>query len=199
MKRPLIIATKNKNKKRELKRLLKGFKARVLSLSDLDVQIPRVVENGRTFEQNAVKKALKFSRYIKGLVLAEDSGLIVRALGGKPGVRSSRFTRAKARDRENNAKLLKLMKNVPAAKRRAVFISVAAIAESGNLIGVSEGQCRGRIGFEAKGKSGFGYDPLFTPEGYSRTFAEFKTSFKNKISHRAKALRGAKAVIRKYL
>lgn len=195
----LVIATKNKNKKKELEKLLKPLGMKVLGLSDLRIYIPHIVEDGKTFRQNAIKKALTFSRYIKGLILADDSGLMVDALDGKPGVRSSRFARATAKDEENNAKLLKLMKNVPLKKRGATFVSVVAIAEDGNLIGVSEGRCKGSIGFEPKGRNGFGYDPLFMPKGKSRTFAQFSPAFKNSISHRAKAVKGAKSIIRRCL
>ncbi len=197
--RRLVIATKNKKKKKELKKLLKGLNIKILSLSDLRIHIPNVVENGRTFRQNAVKKALTFSSYIKELILADDSGLMVDALDGKPGVRSSRFAHTKAKDEENNAKLLKLMKNVPPKRRGATFVSVVAIAENGNLIGTRRGECKGTIGFELEGKNGFGYDPLFTPRGKSRTFAQFSPSFKNRISHRAKAIKRAKSIIRKCL
>ena len=198
MKR-LVIATRNKKKKKELEKLVKGLNVKVSSLSELKAHIPHVVEDGRTFRQNAVKKALTFSRYIKELILADDSGLMVDALDGKPGVRSSRFAHTRAKDEENNAKLLRLMKNIPPKKRGATFVSVVAIAENGNLIGTARGECGGTIGFEPKGKNGFGYDPLFTPKGKNRTFAQFSPSFKNRISHRAKALKKAKAIIRKYL
>jgi len=195
----LVIATKNRKKKKELEKLLKGLNIKISSLSDLKIHIPHVVEDGRTFRQNAVKKALTFSRYIKELILADDSGLVVDALDGKPGVRSSRFAHTKAKDEENNAKLLKLMRNVPSKRRNATFVSVVALAEKGNLIGTTRGECKGTIGFELKGKSGFGYDPLFTPRGRNRTFAQFSSSFKNRISHRAKAVKKAKSIIRKYL
>jgi XTP/dITP diphosphohydrolase len=195
----VLIATANKNKKQELEALLKGLRVRVLDISQMDGEIPRVIEDGKTFRQNAVKKALTFSHYAKGLVLADDSGLMVDALGGKPGVRSARFAHVNATYEQNNAKLLKFMKGVPAKKREATFVCVAAIAEKGILLGTSEGTCKGSIGFEPKGDMGFGYDPLFTPKGYTRTFAEFKPAFKNKISHRAQALRGAKKIIREYL
>ena len=197
--RKLVIATRNKNKKKELEKLLKGLRVKVLNISDMKIHLPHVIEDGKTFRQNAIKKALTFSRYIKELILSDDSGLMVDALDGKPGVRSSRFAHAKAKDEENNAKLLKLMKNVPVKKRSATFVSVVAIAEAGNLIGTSEGECRGTIGFDLKGKNGFGYDPLFTPKGKKRTFAQIPSSFKNRISHRAKALKKAKSIIQKYL
>ena len=195
----LVIATKNKNKKKELERLLKGLRVKVVSLSDLKIQVPRVIEDGKTFRQNAIKKALTFSRYINGIILADDSGLVVDVLGGKPGVRSSRFAHTKATDKENNTKLLKLMKDIPLKKRQATFVCVIAIAERGNLIRTCEGQCKGTIGFIPKGKNGFGYDPLFMPKGKGRTFAQLASSSKNRISHRGKALRKAKAVIQKYL
>lgn len=195
----IVIATKNKNKKKELEKLLTGLNVKVMQLGDLKIHLPTVIEDGKTFRQNAIKKALTYSRYIKEMVLADDSGLMVNALGGKPGVRSSRFAHAKAKDEENNAKLLKLMKNVPLKKRQATFISAAAIAENGVLLGTALGQCKGTIGFQPEGRNGFGYDPLFTPGGYNRTFAQFKSSFKNKISHRAEALKKAKTIVQKYL
>jgi len=195
----VVIATKNKNKKKEIKRLLAGMKVRVLGLSDLEIHLPHVIENGKTFRQNAIKKALTYSRYIEGIILADDSGLSVEALGGKPGVRSSRFAHTKATDTENNAKLLKLMQKVPFKKRKATFVCVVAIAQDGNLKGVARGACGGTIGYKPKGKNGFGYDPLFTSKGHMRTFAQIKTLSKNKISHRAKALRQAKTIVRKYL
>jgi len=198
MKR-LVIATKNNNKKKELKALLKGLGIEILNLSDINTQIPTVIEDGKTFRQNAVKKALTFSRYIKGLILSDDSGIMVEALDGKPGVRSARFAHTRAKDEENNAKLLKLMKHVPAKKRQATFICVAALAEEGVLLETAEGRAGGMIGFEPKGKGGFGYDPLFTPKGYTRTFAQLKPAFKNRISHRARAMKKAKNIIRRYL
>ncbi|MBN1353220.1 MAG: RdgB/HAM1 family non-canonical purine NTP pyrophosphatase [Candidatus Omnitrophica bacterium] len=199
MKKKIVISTTNRNKKREIEKLLNDMDLEVLALSDLKMHIPHVIEDGKTFRQNAIKKALTFSRYINETILADDSGLMVEALGGKPGIRSSRFARAKATDKENNAKLLQLMKNVPHGKRQATFACVIAIAKNGALLGTSEGLCRGTIGFELKGKSGFGYDPIFTPKGYKHTFAEFKPSFKNRISHRAEALKKAKLIIQKYL
>jgi len=199
MSKTLTIATKNNNKKKEIEKLLKSLKIKVLTLSDVNSFIPDVIENGVTFRQNAIKKALTFSRYIEGLILADDSGLMVKALGGKPGVRSARFAHAKAKDSENNTKLLNLMKDVSLKKRGATFVCIVAIAESGILLGTTEGKVNGTIGFELKGNNGFGYDPLFTPLGKNRTFAQFKPGFKNRISHRAKAVRSAEEIIRENL
>ncbi|MFC1480087.1 non-canonical purine NTP pyrophosphatase, partial [Candidatus Omnitrophota bacterium] len=119
----ILVATHNSKKRRELKTLLKSFKGtRVMNLDDLDVQPPIIVEDGKTFRQNAVKKAVTISRFFDGLVLADDSGLEVVALDGRPGVRSARFARVKATDIENNKKLLKLLNNVPEKNRQAKFV-----------------------------------------------------------------------------
>ena len=195
----IIIASNNKNKKRELEELLRNFKVKVVGLSDLRMHLPRVIEDGKTFRQNAIKKALTLSRYVEGIILADDSGLAVNALGGKPGIRSSRFARAKATDKENNEKLIKLMEKVPADKRQATFISVVAVAEEGVLLGTSEGRSEGKLVFEPRGKNGFGYDPLFMPKGHRLTFAQLARPVKNRISHRAWALKKARTIIQRYL
>lgn len=197
--RALIIASKNKDKKREIKNLLKSIRIKVASLEDIHRKLPIIVENGKTFKQNAIKKALTISRIFNDYVIADDSGLEVDFLGGKPGVRSARFARPKATYGENNAKLLRLMKNTPPSKRGATFICSIALAYRGHLIKVVQGECRGRIGFKRKGTNGFGYDPLFTPNCYKLTFAQMQPRFKNRISHRGKALRKAKKIIQEYL
>lgn len=196
----ILIATYNNNKRRELKALLKKIKkVKVLNLSDLDVTPPVIVEDGRTFRQNAVKKAVTISRFFNGLVLADDSGLEVDALAGKPGVRSARFARKKATDDENTKKLLKLLDNVSERKRTARFVCHIAIAREGTLLGSFEGTVKGKIALKARGKNGFGYDPVFMPKGAKRTFAEMAPSYKNRISHRALALIKLKKFISKYL
>lgn len=195
----LVIISRNEKKKKELKKLLKGVKIKVLSLADIDINVPEIVEDGKTFRQNAIKKAVTISKIVDAFVIADDSGLEVDYLDGRPGVRSSRFARAKATDQENNRKLIRLMKDIPEKMRGATFVCTIALADKGELIKCVQGTCRGRIGFESKGYNGFGYDPLFTPDGYNLTFAEMKPSFKNRISHRARALEKAKKVIQKYL
>lgn len=195
----LVIASRNKKKKKELNKLLKTIKVKVLSLEDIDINVPEIIEDGKTFKQNAIKKAVTISKIINHFVIADDSGLEVDYLYGKPGVRSSRFARAKATDDENNRKLLRLMKDVPLNKRSATFVSTIAVADRGHLIGCAEGTCRGRLGSKPKGHNGFGYDPLFTPNGYRLTFAQMRPDFKNRISHRAKALKKAKKIIQRYL
>jgi len=195
----LIIATKNNNKKREIETLLKGSKIKVLILGDARKKIPIIVENGKTFRQNSIKKAVTVSKVLDTLVIADDSGLEVECLHGRPGVRSARFARTKATDEENNIKLLLLMRYFPLKKRNAKFVCSIAIADKGHLISTVQGECSGKIGLEPKGNNGFGYDPLFTPRGSKKTFAEMKAGNKNRISHRGKALREAKKIIEKYL
>jgi len=133
------------------------------------------------------------------LTLADDSGLMVSYLKGKPGVLSARFAGRGCTYQDNNRKLLRMLKEVLAAKRGAKFVSVAAIYDNGRFVEAVKGECRGRIAFRERGKKGFGYDPVFVPAGFSRTFAELPPRIKNSISHRAKALWKARKVILKYL
>ncbi|MFA5143479.1 MAG: RdgB/HAM1 family non-canonical purine NTP pyrophosphatase [Candidatus Omnitrophota bacterium] len=194
----LVIATKNDKKLHELKRYLKGIKAGVVSLKDFD-RVPRIVENGRTFKANAVKKALVISRFTKGLVLADDSGLAVRALGGQPGVRSSRFAGPGKSDRQNNMKLLRLLRKVPLSRRQARFVCAVAICDNGRVVKLIQESCGGLIAFSGKGGYGFGYDPLFLIPEYKETFGELGLKVKDRMSHRSKALKKAREFLRKYL
>ncbi|HPN72472.1 MAG TPA: RdgB/HAM1 family non-canonical purine NTP pyrophosphatase [Candidatus Omnitrophota bacterium] len=196
----LLLATHNRKKRDELKTILGGSKTvKVMILDDLKIEVPVVVEDGRTFRQNAVKKALTLSRFFDGLVLADDSGLEVEALGGKPGVRSARFARSKATDEENNEKVLKLLSLIPEKNRSARFVCHLALASDGHLLESFEGVVEGAILEQPRGDNGFGYDPLFLPRGKDKTFAEMEAEEKNKISHRAQALKKMKPAIKKYL
>jgi len=196
----ILIATHNSKKRKELKALLKSFKGiKILNLDDLDVVPPIIVEDGKTFRQNAVKKALTISRFFDGLVLADDSGLQVDVLDGRPGVRSARFARKKATDTENNKKLCKLLDKVPEKNRNARFVCHIALASEGTLLGSFEGAIQGKIILKKRGNNGFGYDPLFVPKESKKTFAEMTAAYKNRISHRALALRKLKKAIQKYL
>lgn len=194
----IVISSRNKEKKRELRALLKGLRVRVLDLNDFP-SAPAVKETGKTFEANAKLKALKIARHTNRLTIADDSGLAVDALHGKPGVKSARFAGGKATYEGNNIKLLKLLKGVPAGKRKAKFVSVVAIAVPEGILGTVRGECRGRITLEPKGKNGFGYDPVFYSPEFGRTFAEISASQKNSVSHRGRALRKARAVIQSLL
>lgn len=191
----IVISSRNREKKRELKALLKGLGIKVLDLNDFPGS-PKVKETGKTFEANARLKALKIAKYTKRLVVADDSGLAVKALGGRPGVRSARFAGNKADYEGNNRKLLRLLGSVPGNKRGAKFVSVVAIAGPDGIKGIVRGECSGRITFEPKGANGFGYDPVFFSPEFKKTFAELSASQKNSISHRGRALKKARTIIR---
>lgn len=193
----LVIATTNKNKIKEIRDMLEGMPVNVVGLSDGNWQIPKIVEDGKTFRENAIKKAQTIAGITGKITLADDSGLEVDALGGQPGVCSARFAGENATDRENNLKLLQLLKDVPCDRRNAQFRCVIAIALPQGKAEVVEGICRGDIGFSEKGGQGFGYDPIFIPIRYNKTFAELSMSAKNKISHRGRALEKAKLVLEK--
>lgn len=194
----IIIASRNEKKLHELKCYLKGIRAKVQSLKELS-GAPRIYEDGKTFKANAIKKALTISRFTKGLVLADDSGLVVDALGGRPGVRSSRFAGPKKNDHENNLKLLKSLNRVPLKKRTARFVCAVAIADKGKLIKAIEENCKGLVAFSIRGRYGFGYDPLFLIPKYKKTFGELGLKVKDKMSHRAKALKKARRFLKKHL
>ena len=195
----LVIGTKNSNKVSEIKKILDGLPLRVLSLKDGKWDVPDVVEDGETFSDNAIKKVKAIYDITNTLTMADDSGIMVDVLDGKPGVYSARFSGETATDKENNDKLMKLMKDVPLDKRGAQFVCLIAIIGKDNNIKTVEGICRGKIAFTEKGDSGFGYDPLFIPDGYNETFAELGMEIKNKISHRSRALNKLKEVIGEYL
>jgi len=194
----LLVATKNKKKLKEIKAILKGLDLKMTSLVDYK-RLPLIRENGKTFKENAVKKAVKIARSTKRLCLGEDSGLCVNALGGKPGIYSSRFSGKDKNDLKNNLKLLKLLGRLPLHKRRAHYSCAVALADRRGLIGVVEGSCYGIIGFEQKGHFGFGYDPLFIVPKYGKTFGELKPGVKHKMSHRFRALKKVRKLLQKYI
>lgn len=198
MTRDIIIATKNAKKLHELRRYLKGVKATAHSLKDLG-KTPRIIENGDTFKKNAVKKAVTISRFIGGIALADDSGLAVDILGGQPGVKSARFAGPHKGDHDNNLKLLRLLEGVPLRERKARFVCAVAIADGGKVVRLIEEDCKGLIAFSIRGRHGFGYDPLFLIPKYNKTFGELGLKAKDKMSHRSKALKKARAFLRKYL
>jgi len=184
---PILVATRNRHKVRELRRLLAGLPVRLLLLDQFPA-IPPIAETGRTFRKNAVKKALNVSRRTILLVLAEDSGLEVKALDGRPGVRSARFAGSSQNDSANNKKLLRAMEQIPASKRRAHYVCCLALAAGGRLIRTFQAECAGSIAVAPAGRGGFGYDPLFIPLGDRRTMAQLGPRVKNGVSHRAKAV-----------
>ena len=195
----IILATRNKNKVKEIKMLLADLPVNVISLSELKREVPKIIEDGNTFEENAIKKAVTISKISKKITLADDSGLEVDSLEGKPGIYSARFAGGYATDRDNNLKLLEHLKGISEDKRTAQFKCVIAIANDKSVLKVVEGICKGHIGFSEKGINGFGYDPIFICQDYNKTFAELELKIKNKISHRAKALEKAKLVLEEIL
>ena len=183
--RPLVLATRNQGKIREFKSLTAGFDVEIKGLHDFG-PIPEVVEDGATFEDNAYKKAYFTAKVLGFPAISDDSGLLVEALEGAPGVCSARYAGEGATDRENNQKLLRAMEGV--TERKAVFQCVIAIAVPRGPALIYKGRCEGEIALEGKGEDGFGYDPLFYYPPLKRTFAQMTPKEKNSVSHRGRAL-----------
>ncbi len=191
----LIIATKNNSKLKEIKKILNGIKLPIISLTDLD-RIFRINENGKTFRENALKKAMPVSRvYRDDYVLGEDSGLMVDYLKGQPGVYSKRYAGPEGDQERNNRKILKALYRVSFKNRDAQFVCYLVLAKAGKPIKAFTGELRGKISAKPKGSSGFGYDPVMYLPEYNKTVAELPLSQKNIISHRAKAFRKLKRYI----
>ena len=193
----LVVATRNAHKTREIQHIL-GPKFTVRDFG-AHPELSEIRESGTSFEENAKLKALAASRKLPALVIADDSGLEVDALGGAPGIYSARYAGANATERDKINKLLRALARVRATDdgRRARFHCVVALAHNGNLLGTFEGIVEGRIADEARGDSGFGYDPIFVPEGSEQTFGELPSEVKNTISHRAKAIRALAVRLRR--
>ena len=185
VKQRLIVATRNAHKVEEIRAILSAFE--VLDLSVL-TDPPEVEETGSTFLENAILKAQAISELTDALVLSDDSGLEVDSLGGDPGVYSSRYAGKDGNDSLNNAKLLREMDGQ--SERTARFRCVIVLARGGNVLADFSGAVEGHILQRNQGEGGFGYDPLFVPEGYERSFAELGEEIKNGLSHRSRALEG---------
>lgn len=185
----LVIATQNPKKLKEIQALLDFPGLDVVCALDLP-GLPEIVEDGATFEENAIKKAVTLSRLTSEWSLADDSGLEVDALQGAPGVYSARYAGEPVNYAANNEKLLRALRGV--SNRQARFRCVIALSSPEGEARCVEGVCEGVIIKELKGHQGFGYDPLFRPAGYATTFAEMEASEKNRISHRGRALAAAK-------
>lgn len=194
----LLVATRNPGKVREIRKALKGLGLRIRSLRDFR-GVPEIEEDGKSFTENALKKARFYSKVFAKLTLSDDSGLEVDVLRGSPGIYSARFAGEKASGRENNQKLLRQMEEMPLSKRGARFKCSIAIVSPDGQEAVIEGECRGRIGFKEVGKRGFGYDPLFILPRLRKTMAQLTLDEKNRISHRGKALRKLRKVIGQFL
>ncbi len=187
IERRLLLATRNLGKVREIRRALGGVPLKIIGLEDVLPGLSHK-ERGKTFSENARAKALYYSRKWDGLILAEDSGLEIEALDGAPGVRSARFSGPKPSDEKNNRKILRLLREVPAAGRKARFVCVMVLVKNGSVVREFRGEVRGRIGRTPQGASGFGYDPLFYYPPLRRTFAELPPDVKNTVSHRGRAV-----------
>ena len=194
----IVLGTGNKHKVIEIKEILKGTKLNILTFDDFKKK-PRIIENGKTLKENAVIKAKKVSSYYKAWALADDSGLEVKYLKGEPGVYSARWAGRGCTYQDNNKKLLRKLKDIPLYKRKAKFKTVIALTSPNGKSWTVEGSIEGKIGFSLKGKNGFGYDPLFVPEGFKKTFAELSSFTKNRISHRSNALKKMNKLINKVL
>lgn len=185
----LIVATRNQHKWEEIAAIFNFPSLDIISANDVQ-GLPEVEEDGRTFQDNATKKATRTARLTSLWALADDSGLEVDALGGQPGVLSARFAGTPTNYKANNEKLLTMMKDVK--KRTARFRCVLVLSSPDGKAQTVEGVCEGTIATEPRGVLGFGYDPIFVPNGYKQTFGELSPAIKNRISHRAKALAAAK-------
>jgi XTP/dITP diphosphohydrolase len=191
----LLLGTRNEGKVREIQTILGDIPWRVRSLQEFE-SVGIAPETGETYAENAIAKAQFYARKTGVCALADDSGLEVAALGGAPGVFSARYAGANASDADRRVLLLSELSKTGDTERRARFVAVVAIGRAGGeVLNVSEGICEGTIIFSPRGTGGFGYDPLFVPEGYNQTFAELSDSIKNRISHRAQALLKTRAFL----
>lgn len=186
----LVVATGNPGKLAEIRRLLAGAGVTVRGLDDV-AGVPEIVEDGETFEENALKKARTVARFTGCLTLADDSGLVVEGLDGAPGVRSARFAGEGASDADNNRRLLAELRGVPPARRQAAFCCAVALCRPDGWFRVFHGRLAGLISEQPRGDGGFGYDPLFLVPDFGKTLAEIPLETKNRISHRGQALRQA--------
>lgn len=184
----LVLATRNKKKIEEIKRITEGLRISILTPDDFP-GCPDVIEDGVTFEENAIKKAMAIANCTGKAALADDSGLEVHALNRAPGILSARFAGKNADDRKNVERLLFELRSLGMEQRGARFVCCIALALPDGSIHTFHGYIEGTIGKEPKGINGFGYDPVFYPEGHNRTFAEMNDREKDALSHRGKALR----------
>lgn len=194
MIKELVLATRNPDKGRELAALLKDLGIRIRTLAEFP-DVPEVVEDGETCEANAIKKAVTVARATGLPAVADDTGLMVDALGGRPGVHAARFAGPNATYEDNCRKLLRELNGVPRERRRARFVTVAALADPDGKVEVVQGVLDGAIAEAPAGTQGFGYDPVFVVPELGKTLAELAPAEKNRISHRAKALVQVKALL----
>jgi XTP/dITP diphosphohydrolase len=196
LQRAIVIATRNRDKETEIRAIFSGFPLPILGVSEFS-SAPEVEETGATLEENAILKAESARTATGQISLADDSGLFVAALGGRPGVFSSRFAGEEATYSDNNAMLLDLMAGIPWEERGAQFVCTVAVALESGKCELFRGEVAGYITMESHGREGFGYDPLFFHPPSGKTFAELPTQEKNRISHRYLAFRAARQYLEK--
>lgn len=197
MKR-IVLATRNEAKRAELERMLAGLPVQVRGLRDYP-DVPPLPEEGHTYEANARSKALTVARYLNEVALADDSGLEVDYLEGRPGVQSARFLGEDATDEDRNREVLRLLEGVPPENRTARYRAVVAVAFPDGQVYTFEGACEGAIALEPRGTGGFGYDPIFYVPELDRTVAELTPQEKDLISHRGQAMRKAREFLLRVL
>ena len=188
----IILATKNKGKVADFEKLTENMNIEVISFLDEEINFPDVVEDGETFEENSVKKALEIAKYTGMITVSDDSGLCVEALDGAPGIYSARYSGENATDSKNIDKLLEEMKNIPQGERQAKFVSVVSIAKPDGTVQSFRGEVEGEIIFERKGTNGFGYNPVFFSYELQKTFGEATMEERVTVSHRARSFRELK-------
>ncbi|MCB4792691.1 MAG: XTP/dITP diphosphatase [Elusimicrobia bacterium] len=196
--REIVLSTRNKHKIKEICQILEDTKIKIVSLNNFK-RLPRIIEDGKTLKENAVKKAVIIAKRLEKWTLADDSGLEVDHLDGEPGVYSARWAGKDCSYCDNNRKLLKLLRDVPKNKRKADFKCVIALSNPKGKTWTVEGKIKGYIAKKTKGINGFGYDPLFVVPRYKKTFAELSSVIKNRISHRAKALKKTVKLVNKLI
>ncbi len=184
----IIAASRNAHKIAEIEAITRKFGMEIISRDEAGLPKTEIEEDGETFEENSFKKASEIMKMCGRVTIADDSGLMVEYLGGAPGVYSARFAGEGSGDEKNNQKLLDLLEGVPYKERRAKFVSVITMVYPDGETLVARGECEGHIIDTPVGENGFGYDPLFVPDGFQRTFAQLTPEEKNAVSHRAKAL-----------
>ena len=201
-----ILASQNKNKLKEFNGMLEKHDLKVIPRDETELPKDDVEENGTTFEENSLIKAQAirdmivdggYTQYMDSPVLADDSGLMVDALDGAPGVYSARYSENDPQYEDNNDKLLGELSGLPYEKRTACFVTVITMIYPDGSTIVARGECHGHIADSKRGDGGFGYDPVFIPDGYDQSFAELGTDFKNTISHRARALESLEQQLQK--
>ena len=185
----IIAASRNQHKITEIEAITKKFGMNIVSRDEAGIPKFEIEEDGETFEENSFKKANEIMKVCGKITIADDSGLMVDYLGGAPGVYSARFAGEDGNDTKNNEKLLMLLEGVSYKERRAKFVSVITMVYPDGTQLAARGECEGHIIDAPVGENGFGYDPLFVPDGYQRTVAQLSAEEKNQISHRAKALK----------